>query len=168
MVKHPETRNCRKLLLPRIRSKGQEEIMPPEAGECWNHGVVSCQEIQSLRDTVTAREHAQCIDGAGKKYPDLSLFQPFQYPASTSHWPKRTEACWWGSQGNKSMMIRFSSSRWESRRSCIHLLEQEHQNHNWLLNNHRQEDSGTYQEKIPYIQRQRRSCSKTVGGEQSR
>ena len=93
MMKHPETSNCRKLLLPRIRSKGQEEIMPPEAGECWNHEVVSCEEVQSVRDAVTAREHAQRIDGAGKKYPDLSLLQAFQSPASTSHWLKRTEAC---------------------------------------------------------------------------
>ena len=75
MMKHPETSNCRKLLLPRIRSKGQEEIMPPEAGECWNHEVVSCEEVQSVRDAVTAREHAQRIDGAGKKYPGFSLLQ---------------------------------------------------------------------------------------------
>ena len=29
-----------------------------------------------------------------------------------------------------------------ARRTCVHLLLGEHQNHNWMLNNHQQEDAG--------------------------
>ena len=54
--------------------------------------------------------------------------------------------------------------RWQSRSLCAHLLLPEHQNHNLLLNNHRQEDTGTYQKKVPHIQGQMRSHNKTVGG----
>ena len=48
----------------------------------------------------------------------------------------------------------------------LYLLS-EHQNCNWLLNNHQQEDTGTQQKKIPHIQGQRRSHNETVGGAQS-
>ena len=47
-----------------------------------------------------------------------------------------------------------------------HLL-QEFQNYNSVLNNHRQENVGSHQNKIPHIQRQRRGTRKTVGGVKS-
>ena len=50
-------------------------------------------------------------------------------------------------------------------KTCAHLLR-EHQNHNQLLNNCRQENVGSHQKKIPHVQGQRRSCNKTVGGVQ--
>ena len=39
--------------------------------------------------------------------------------------------------------------RWRSRRTCAHSLLREHQNHNYLLNNHREEDTGTHQKRYP-------------------
>ena len=53
--------------------------------------------------------------------------------------------------------------RWQSRRTCAHLLLQELQNCNSLLNNHRQENIGSHQGKIPHVQEQRRSPNKVVG-----
>ena len=58
--------------------------------------------------------------------------------------------------------------RWWSRRTCAHLLLQELQNCNSLLNNHRQENIGSHQEKIPHIQGQRRSPNKMLGQAKSR
>ena len=52
--------------------------------------------------------------------------------------------------------------RWQSRRTCTHLLLQELQNYNLLLINHQQENVGSQQKKILYIQGQRRSLSKMV------
>ena len=54
-------------------------------------------------------------------------------------------------------------TRWQSRRACAHLLLQELQNCNSLLNNHRQENIGSHQGKIPHVQEQRRSPNKVVG-----
>ena len=45
-----------------------------------------------------------------------------------------------------------------------HLLLRELQNYNSLLNNRLQENIGSHQKKIPYVQGQRRSPSKMVGG----
>ena len=53
--------------------------------------------------------------------------------------------------------------RWRSWRTCAHLILQELHNCNSLLNNHRQENIGSHQEKIPHVQGQRRSPNKTVG-----
>ena len=39
--------------------------------------------------------------------------------------------------------------RWQSRRTCSHSLLREHQNHNYLLDSHRQEDTGTHQKTYP-------------------
>ena len=54
-------------------------------------------------------------------------------------------------------------SRWQSRRTCAHLLLWELQNYNLLLNNHLLENVRSHQKKkkIPHIQGQRRSPSKT-------
>ena len=49
-------------------------------------------------------------------------------------------------------------------RKCAHLLLQEFQNYNSLLNNHPQENVGSHQKKITHVQEQRRSPSKMVGG----
>ena len=57
--------------------------------------------------------------------------------------------------------------RWQSRRTCAHLLLQELQNYNLLLNNRWHENVGSHQKEIPHIQGQRGSCSKTVGGTKS-
>ena len=56
-----------------------------------------------------------------------------------------------------------------SRRKCTHLLLRELQNYNSLLNNHQLENVGSHQKKkkISYVQGQRRSPSKMVGGEKS-
>ena len=54
--------------------------------------------------------------------------------------------------------------RWQSSRTWAHLLLQELQNYNLLLNNSRQENVGSHQKKITHIQGQSRSPSKTVGG----
>ena len=60
------------------------------------------------------------------------------------------------------------STRWRSRRTCAHLLLQELQNYNSLLNNRWQDNVGSHQKEIiPHIQGQRRSRSKTVGEAQS-
>ena len=50
---------------------------------------------------------------------------------------------------------------------CAHLLLWELHNYSSLLNNHRQNNVGSHQKKIPHIQGQRRSPSKTVGGAES-
>ena len=39
---------------------------------------------------------------------------------------------------------------------CAHPLLQEHQNHNYLLSNHWQEDTGAHQKKITHVQRQKK------------
>ena len=39
--------------------------------------------------------------------------------------------------------------RWRSSRMCSHFLLWEHQNHNYLLDNHWQEDTGTHQKRYP-------------------
>ena len=59
-------------------------------------------------------------------------------------------------------------SRWQSR-TCPHLLLEELQNYNLLLNNFQQENIGFHKKKkkIPHIQGQRRSPTKTVGGAKS-
>ena len=67
--------------------------------------------------------------------------------------------------GKKELEPAFGS-RWWSRRTCTHLLLQEHQNHSQLLSNHQLENSGTHFKKIPYVQRQR-SHNKMVGGAQT-
>ena len=46
-------------------------------------------------------------------------------------------------------------------------VPQEIHNYNSLLNNRRQENVGSHQKKIPHVQGQRRSPSKTVGGAKS-
>ena len=58
-------------------------------------------------------------------------------------------------------------ARWWSRRTCGHLLLQELQNYNLLLNNHPQENVRSHQKKISHIQGQWRSTSKMVGGAKS-
>ena len=50
---------------------------------------------------------------------------------------------------------------------CAHLLLQELQNYNSLLNNHQWENVGSHQKKIPRVQRQRKSPNKVVGGAKS-
>ena len=57
--------------------------------------------------------------------------------------------------------------RWWSRRRCTHLLLRELQTYNLLLNNHRQDNVGSRQKKIPHVREQRRRPSKTVGGVRS-
>ena len=59
---------------------------------------------------------------------------------------------------------------WWTRRTCAHLLLWKLQNYNsinynvhLLLNNHQQENVGSHQKKIPYIQGQRRRPSKMAG-----
>ena len=64
-------------------------------------------------------------------------------------------------------VVVLSSPRWWSSRTCAHLLLQELQNYNSLLNNRSQENFGSDQKKIPHIQGQRRSPSKMVGGAKS-
>ena len=59
------------------------------------------------------------------------------------------------------------TTRWRSRRTCAHLLLQELQNYNSLLNNCQQENAGSHQKKIPHVQEQMTSSSKTVGGVKS-
>ena len=71
------------------------------------------------------------------------------------------------SQSGTSLLFHvqlLTLARWQSRRMYTHLLLQELQNYNSLLNNHRRENVGSHQKKIPYIQGQRRSPSKMVGG----
>ena len=59
---------------------------------------------------------------------------------------------------------RTEVERWWSRRTCAHLFLQELQIYNSLLNNHQQGNVGLYQKKISYLQGQRRSPRKMVGG----
>ena len=39
----------------------------------------------------------------------------------------------------------MKGATWQSRRMCTRLFQREHQNRNWLLNNHSQEHAGTQQ-----------------------
>ena len=57
----------------------------------------------------------------------------------------------------------YSGSRLWGKRMYAHLLLQEHQNCNYLLDNQEQDDAGTQQNKISHLQRQRRSHSEMVG-----
>ena len=52
---------------------------------------------------------------------------------------------------------------WQSTRMCTHLLPQELQNYNSVLNNRQQENVGSHQKKIPHYKGQKRSPSKMVG-----
>ena len=45
-------------------------------------------------------------------------------------------------------------ARWRSRSMCVHLLLWELQNYNSLVKNHRQENVGSHQKKIPQVQGQ--------------
>ena len=54
-------------------------------------------------------------------------------------------------ENKRPMQAFWWQPRWQSRQTCPHLLLQEHQNWNWLLNNNWLEDVGTYQRKIHYI-----------------
>ena len=66
----------------------------------------------------------------------------------------------------KSQFFKLDSTsppRWQSRRTCTHLLLRELQNYNQLLNNCQQENAGSHQKKITHVQGQR-STNKTVGG----
>ena len=74
------------------------------------------------------------------------------------------------SQSGTSLLFHvqlLTLARWQSRRMYTHLLLQELQNYNSLLNNHQRENVGSHQKKIPYIQGHRRSPSKMVGGARS-
>ena len=68
-------------------------------------------------------------------------------------------------QKNPQKQIHSKGYRSTSYMTCTHLLLQEHQNCNYLLNNHQQDNVGTHQKKIPHIQGQRRS-NKTLRGMQ--
>ena len=59
------------------------------------------------------------------------------------------------------------TNRSRQSRTCAHLLLQELQSHNSLLNNYRQENVRSHRKKMPHIQGQRRNPSKTVGGAKS-
>ena len=63
-------------------------------------------------------------------------------------------------------IVNKAEVRWRSRSSCAHLLRKL-QNYNSLLNNCWLEKVGSHQKKIPHIQGQSRSPSKTVGGAKS-
>ena len=64
------------------------------------------------------------------------------------------------------MTIYSQETRWQSKRICAHLLW-DLQSCNSLLNNHRQQNVGSNQKKIPHVQGQRKSPNKTVGGVKS-
>ena len=61
----------------------------------------------------------------------------------------------------------LTCKRGQSRRTWAHLLLWELQNYNSLLNNHRQENDGSHQKKIPHVQGQRRCPNKMIGGAKS-
>ena len=63
-------------------------------------------------------------------------------------------------------IVNKAEVRWQSRRTCAHLLWKL-QNYNSLLNNCRLEKVGSHQKKIPHVQGQSRSPSKMVGGAKS-
>ena len=63
--------------------------------------------------------------------------------------------------------MNIKETRWQSRRTCTHLLLRELQNFNSLLNNHPQENVGSHQKRIPHVQGQRISPSNMVGGAKS-
>ena len=60
----------------------------------------------------------------------------------------------------------FPAERWWNR-TCTHLLLQELQNYNLILNNHWQKNVGPQHKRIFHVQGQRRSPNKTVGGVKS-
>ena len=69
--------------------------------------------------------------------------------------------------GKTIALTRWTFRRWQSKRMYTHLLLRELQNYNLLLNNHRQENDGSHQKRIPHVQGQRRSPNKMVGGAKS-
>ena len=58
------------------------------------------------------------------------------------------------------MTLFFPKVRWQSRRMCTNFILWELQSCNSLLNNHRQENFGSYQKKISHIQGQREALIK--------
>ena len=73
----------------------------------------------------------------------------------------------WISLQSKGLSRVFSNTTVQKHQfleGCAHFLLLELQNHNSLLNNHWEENVGSHQKKIPYVQEQRRSPSKMVGG----
>ena len=67
--------------------------------------------------------------------------------ARSTLWASKTRLC---TQEKKLKFNIFGPEpRWQSRKTCSHSLLREHQNHNWLLHNHRQEDTGTHQKRYP-------------------
>ena len=73
--------------------------------------------------------------------PDLNTW--VLLPEHTSLWKNACLPLKWESLGE-------IGSRWRSRRTCAHSLLREHCNHNWLLDNHRQEDTETHQKDTPH------------------
>ena len=64
------------------------------------------------------------------------------------------------------LLIHNCHLRWQSRRTCAHLLR-EHQICSQLLNNDRQEDAGTHQKKICLFKGKGEGATRWVGGVQS-
>ena len=109
-------------------------------------------EVMKIMVTSFKRSHA-CT--AALSAPTLCRPLP-TYASSRDSWTLM------GKSGSSLLTI-----RWWSRRTCTHLLLRELQNYNLLLNNRQQKNVGAYQKKIPHVQGQRRSPSKTVGGAKS-
>ena len=78
-----------------------------------------------------------------------------------------SSVAYWAPTDLESSSFSAYLSRWQSRRTCTHLLLWELQNYNSLLNNHQQENVESHQKKDFHVQGQRRSPSKMVGGVKS-
>ena len=111
--------------------------------------------------------------GISNFFEESLVFPMLLFSSISLHWSLRKSflslfAIFWNS-AFKWVYLSFSPlpfpfrfARWQSRRTCVHLLLQELQNYNLLLNNCWQERY--FHQKDTHVQGQRRSPSKMVGG----
>ena len=116
----------------------------------WGQTMV---EVMKIMVTSFKRSHART---AALSAPDSAAGHRWPTPPSETLRHSRAslgQVCWLQDGGVKGC--------------ALNLLLRELQNYNSLLNNCRQKNVGSHQKKIPHIQGQRRSPSKTVGGAKS-
>ena len=120
---------------------------------------VGCQFLLQCKKVKSESEVAQsCLT--------LNDTMDCSLPGSSIHGIFQTRVLKWGAivfSISNVRILKILPTRWQSRRTCAHLLLQELQNYSLLLNNHQQENVGSHQKKIPQVQGQSRSHSKMVG-----
>ena len=101
---------------------------------------------------VESSLHFQCYSKYSRHFHSFHVINTMKFASFVSVYMVAFPYCKWCSQ---------VWLRWRSIRTCAHLLLQELQNYNSLQNKHWQENVDSHKKKIPYVQGQRRSPSKT-------